>query len=32
MLAEFRFQRMLSEIFQILGETAGIDLDALAGK
>lgn len=32
MLAEFRFQRMLSEIFRILGETAGIDLDALAGK
>ena len=32
MLAEFRFQRMLSEVFQILGEAAGIDLDALAGK
>ena len=32
LLAEFRFQRMLSEVFQILGETAGIDLDALAGK
>ena len=32
MLAEFRFQRMLSDIYQILGEAAGIDLDALTGK
>ena len=32
MLAEFRFQRMISDIYQILGEVAGIDLDALTGK
>ena len=30
LLAEFRFQRMLSDIFKILGEVAGIDLDMLA--
>lgn len=27
--AEFRYQRMLSDIFKILAETAGVDLDAL---
>ena len=30
LMAEFRFQRMLSDIFKILGEVAGIDLDMLA--
>ena len=30
LLAEFRFQRMLSDIFKILAETAGVDLDMLA--
>ena len=30
LLAEFRFQRMLSEIFKILADVAGIDLDLLA--
>ena len=29
LLAEFRFQRMLSEIFKILADTAGVDLDML---
>ena len=29
LLAEFRFQRMLSDIFKILGSVAGIDLDML---
>ena len=29
LLAEFRFQRLLSDIFKILGEVAGIDLDML---
>ena len=29
LLAEFRFQRMLSDIFKILGSAAGIDLDML---
>ena len=29
MLAEFRFQRMLSDIFKILADVAGIDLDML---
>lgn len=27
LLAEFRFQRMLSDIFKILGDVAGINLD-----
>lgn len=27
--AEFRYQRMLSEVFKILAETAGVDIDAL---
>ena len=31
MMAEFRFQRLLSDIFKILGEVAGIDLDSLGG-
>ncbi len=31
-LSEFRFQRMLAEIYQILGEVAGVDMDLLAGK
>ena len=30
LLAEFKFQRMLSDIFKILGSAAGIDLDMLA--
>ena len=30
LLADFRFQRLLSDIFKILGEVAGIDLDMLA--
>ena len=28
-VAEFRFQKLISDIYQILGEVAGIDLDAL---
>lgn len=30
LLAEFRFQRMLSDIFKILADTAGVDLDMLS--
>lgn len=30
LLSEFRFQRMMSDIFKILGDVAGIDLDLLA--
>ena len=30
LMAEFRFQRMLSEIFKILADVAGVDLDMLA--
>ena len=30
LMAEFRFQRMLSDIFKILADVAGIDLDMLA--
>ena len=30
LMAEFRFQRMLSDIFKILAEVAGVDLDMLA--
>ena len=30
LMAEFRFQRMLSDIFKILADVAGVDLDALA--
>ena len=29
LLAEFKFQRMLSDIFKILADTAGVDLDML---
>ena len=29
LLAEFRFQQMLSDIFKILADVAGVDLDAL---
>lgn len=29
LLAEFRFQRMLSDIFKILADVAGVDLDML---
>ena len=30
LLAEFRFQRLLSDIFKILADVAGVDLDMLA--
>ncbi len=30
LLAEFRFQRMLTDIFKILADVAGVDLDMLA--
>ena len=30
LMAEFRFQRMLTDIFKILAEVAGVDLDMLA--
>ena len=30
LVAEFRFQRMLSDIFKILADVAGVDLDMLA--
>ena len=29
LMAEFRFQRLLSDIFKILAEVAGVDLDML---
>lgn len=29
MMAEFRFQRLLSDIFKILADVAGVDLDML---
>ena len=29
LLAEFRFQKMLADIYKILGDVAGIDIDAL---
>ena len=32
LLAEFRFQRMLADIYKILAEVAGINLDMLAGQ
>ena len=28
-MAEFRYQRLLSDIFKILADTAGVDLDML---
>ena len=31
MMAEFRFQRLLSDVFKILGDVAGIDIDSLGG-
>ena len=30
LMAEFRFQRMLSDVFKILADVAGVDLDMLA--
>lgn len=30
LMAEFRFQKMLADIYKILGDVAGIDIDALA--
>ena len=30
LMAEFRFQRLLSDIFKILADVAGVDLDLLA--
>jgi len=30
-LADFRYQKLLADIYKILGETAGIDLDMLHG-
>ena len=32
LLAEFRFQKMLADIYKILADVAGIDLDMLAGQ
>ena len=32
LLAEFRFQKMLSDIYKILADAAGIDLDMLTGQ
>ena len=32
MLAEFRYQRMLAEIYKILGEAGGVDMDLLTGQ
>ena len=32
LLAEFRFQKMLSDIYKILADVAGIDLDMLSGQ
>ncbi len=29
LIAEFRFQKMLADIYKILGDVAGIDIDAL---
>ena len=31
LMAEMRLQRMLADIYKILGEAAGVDLDALQG-
>ena len=30
LMAEFRFQRMLTDVFKILADVAGVDLDMLA--
>ena len=32
LIAEFRFQKMLADIYKILADVAGIDLDMLAGQ
>ena len=32
LMAEFRFQKMLADIYKILGDVAGIDLDMLSGQ
>ena len=32
LMAEFRFQRMLSDIFKILADVAGVDLDMLGQR
>ena len=32
LLAEFRLQKMLSDIYKILADVAGIDLDMLSGQ
>ena len=32
LLAEFRFQKMLADIYKILADVAGIDLDMLSGQ
>lgn len=32
LVSEFRFQRMLTDIYKILGDVAGIDLDMLQGN
>ena len=29
LLAEFRFQKLIADIYKILGDVAGIDIDAL---
>ncbi len=31
LMAEFRFQKMLADIYKILGDAAGIDMDMLKG-
>lgn len=31
LMAEFRFQKMLADVYKILADVAGIDLDMLAG-
>ena len=30
-MAEFRFQKLISDIYKILGDVAGIDIDSLTG-
>ena len=32
LLAEFRFQKMLADIYKILADVAGINLDMLTGQ
>ena len=31
MMAEFRFQKMIADIYKIIGDAAGIDMDMLKG-